>query len=423
MQISECLENIGKGREEFHRWRALNGDRKDVNKADFSGKDLSGWNLSEINFNSTNFEGANLTDTNLSGSLLFHANLTDADLTSANCSHVTFRSAVLKKTRLVKVNLERAKIEPDETSGPLLFDECKLLRTDLSSQSFCDARFMRCDLDGANCQGARFERAHFDQCQCVNAIFQNARFTDANLSDTNFYHAHFQSADLTRADIGGTNFLEAEFTKIQLREVKNARTARNLERTITPGEPTLQPLWFETAQRSLFDRWFDWEGIKSFGRMQLFGVSYFLMIYLVTTIYVIGEYNSKLGAVKAWAQSEEAPKHLPGRVLTDKLLELNVFPISKTSVLLLAASMILVAASMIYTFACPAEIKDFSSAEWRYAHNRSLVHYWPLSWRRPLWRTACVALYAVGALILVPITFFKLLAAMQYAWQFSVWSF
>jgi hypothetical protein len=106
-------------------------------------------------------------------------------------------------------------------------------------------------------------------------------------------------------------------------------------------------------------------------------------------------------------------------VIARELLAPDNFPISKTSSLLLIGTVILVALSIVYALGCPAEVKNFSSIEWRYAFGRSLVHYWPRSWRQPWVRALCATLDLLGAALLVPIAFFKLYAAAIYAWQFG----
>ncbi len=422
MTNEEGLNYIRSGRESFHKWREHNPERFDVTREDFNNRDFGGWNLTQINFNSTNFAGANLSRANLSESVLFHSNLISADLTSATCERTTFRATALKGATLSKVDFRFARIEPVNPVERLVFEHCDLSHADLSQVDFRESRFLACNLEGTVCNATDLRNALFDSSSCVEINLAGAHLEGASCRNVNFCRANLQFANLSSADVAGADFLDATLTRAQLRNIRNAHRAINLENTFAPEEPTLQPQWFETAERRWLEKWCDWEMIKSAGRMQLFGASYFLMVYLVTSFYVIGQYNDKLEAIQAWAQLKRADGNIATRPLADKLLALSPFPISKPSVLLLVSTLLLIGASVVYALGCPAKIKEFSSTEWRYAHGRSLVHYWPHSWRQPRVRIFCAMLYAIGALLFVPIALSKVVAAMIYAWEYGQWT-
>jgi hypothetical protein len=57
------------------------------------------------------------------------------------------------------------------------------------------------------------------------------------------------------------------------------------------------------------------------------------------------------------------------------------------------------AATTIYTLRCPSRVQQFSRDQWCDELDRSLLHYWPLSWKGRWWRVACAAFYLAGGLL------------------------
>jgi hypothetical protein len=47
---------------------------------------------------------------------------------------------------------------------------------------------------------------------------------------------------------------------------------------------------------------------------------------------------------------------------------------------------------------CPSRIREFSRDQWTDEFNRSLAHYWAMSWKRRWARFACIFFYVTGAL-------------------------
>jgi uncharacterized protein YjbI with pentapeptide repeats len=202
--------------------------------------------------------------------------------------------------RLNNIDFRNTHFAPAETQSQIEIDHCDLSFASLNGD-YRKCAFLRCKFDGSNCCSARFDEAVVVGSSFVGSLLQHARFNASNCTAVNFERADLFDADFSDADIAGANFLESIFTDVKLRNVKNAHLAKNLEKSIVPNEPNHHPRWFDLAQRRWFDKWCDWEMIRTAGRMQLFGASYFLMVYLITFIYVVGQYNEKLGAVKSWA--------------------------------------------------------------------------------------------------------------------------
>ena len=113
--------------------------------------------------------------------------------------------------------------------------------------------------------------------------------------------------------------------------------------------------------------------------------------------YGLALYNDKVDLMRAWAeQAATVPNHLLHRLALLALERLHPRPIPSQSFVLLLSTALLAVGSTLYTFFCPSRVKEFSRDQWCDQIGRSLLHYWPLAWKRRYIRLACAVCYALG---------------------------
>lgn len=383
-------------------WRAARPDERlelegaVLERADLSGCDLSGANLLGAQLIGANLEGAVLRDAVLIKANLSNANLTGANLDRAVCRNAGAPNAVFTSASCVLASFDGA---------------------NLNSSNFAGANLSGANLQGANISGIEADGIVLDGASLNPASLQGAKLTNAQLRNANLGGAALTRADLSGATVSGTNFYEADLTDCILAHLKGVTSARFLIAVRTNARER----YFDSCERPWPERYLDWERIRGIGRFQLFGVSYSLLLYLITSFYVLGQYNKKVEFAREYleqvASDDDAPRW--ERSAAKKGLgKLNVFSIAPNSIILLGATMLLVVASGLYTVGCPEEIKEFTRVQWCYQLNRSLIHYWGYAWQRKWLRVACATLYAVGGLSFLIVTLMKMVDAVRYAWQY-----
>lgn len=445
------LEMIRQGVGTFHRWREDSGTRQiDLSDADLSELDLRGIDLEKANLAGANLEGvlldeANLAQANLQGAILkkarienarfpranlSHADLSEAlarnaDFTQATISHANLRQVNLERARLSSANLERAVLRGAHLSGAG-FHSANLSHADLTGATAVNTGFSKASLryalfDRASCHRANFAEAVANHVSFVGATLNqtsmaHAVLRRADLRDANLGRASLESARLQRARIDGADFFEANLTAANMGHVLGAPNAKHLD-TVRITSPVR---YLDSCQRRWPEKYGSWEVIRTIGNLRLFAVSYSLLAFLLTTFYVVALYNEKIMIARQWAQRARGSGNKATQLLAEEILgRLNPFLFSLDTVLLFGSTIVLVVASIIYTFGCPAEIKDFTRPQWCYQLNRSLVHYWSLAWKRRGWRMACGLFYLIGGAGFVPIIGYKLILALICIWKYG----
>jgi len=360
-------------------------------------------------------ENANLSGQVLPSRILGAANLTGATLTgttleNAKMKGACLRNATLKHTNLTNVDLEMADLTDTQCEGVNFTAAC-LNKAKVTNARFTSCNFNRAHLYKSNCTGAHFNQSELESTDFGLADLSLADFSGTRLERTDFALATIKDAMFFGATINSAGFLEVRGAAhaIGLDTVRFSFAQDSLERD------------FETCERSWSDEWIDWEKIRGIGRFQLFGVSYTLLIYLVTFFYVVGQYNEKIEFVKELAAEDAVDEGMP-RWASERLKyvsnHLPLFSIDISSLAMLLATLLLVIASVIYTLFCPEEIKEFTRVQWCYELNRSLMHYWVRAWRYRKLRVTCGLLYLVGGLMFGGLAAWKLGWAVVYIWKY-----
>ena len=172
----------------------------------------------------------------------------------------------------------------------------------------------------------------------------------------------------------------------------------NLETVRVEGD---SPLYFESCIRKWQEKFVDWEKLRTFGRLPLFGASYTLLIMIPLFYYGIDILNDKIELIRAWAQTILSTQTVStftysfAEIVRNKLQHI---PIPSQYLLLLISTVLLATASTIYAFSCPSRIKEFSRDQWVDQLNRPLLHYLPLAWKFRKLRLICFLCYVLGAL-------------------------
>ena len=371
------FERVRSARLAQNRGLQLNG--ADLTGIRRRGVDLSSAIMQDADLSGSDLSGANLDNANLSGAVLGEANLSGASLDEANLAGALLRGADLTRANLVRANLSRADLH----------------RANLAEANLTEANLSDADLHGARLAGANLTRALMER------------------------------SDLDTSDISDSNFFEARMNEVSMSEIIGATGASNLETTSVHRDAR----YFEHCRRGFWERRCDWEALRNMGKLPLFGISYTSLLLIPLLLYLLALYNSKVKVVAHWANlAHEKARTLPGDPLREFVkvvrAKLRPEPIPSLSFILLISTLLLAVASTIFILFCPSRIKEFTRDVWCDQLGRSLLHYWPLSWRhRPL-RIICGICYLLGGLGALWVIVVKVVKAGHFIWfnsHFSLW--
>lgn len=465
------------------------GGRKFLN-GDLQGADLRGCGLANCDFTDAKLQGAHLDKANLTDARLVKADLANAtlsgailskthlgeatldgidisdltfkecDLQQASCKRVignaktvfktcvlayaNFTGAVLNGAQFLEskasyINLEQAKLKGSELTGE--FSSSKLIGADLTGAMLPNAdcagikadaatRFDEATLIGTKFSSIIARSTSFKKANASRASFENSDLDMADFSSAELSHANFRAASLCEAQFQGANLFETDLSRAAMMHVSGVYTARNLGTTSFPNGDAR---YFDTCERDWWEQHLDWEHIRKIGNIKILGVSYTLLLFLISSFYLIDHYNQKVELAKHWADGVKQTHNNMETGLREKLdirdravvtlaeqvsERLNKWYVHWSSILLFFSTLILLCASGIYGWHCPDEVKDFTQTQWRYQLNRSLVHYWAHSWKKRQWRKWCAALYAVGGVASGFLVIWKGAWAIHYIWDY-----
>jgi len=357
-ELLKMLDSSEPAQDIVRRWRETNlGVNVDLSGADFRGRDLT-----YVDFTWADLRGADFSDADLSNAIFNNADL------SAN-----FDNGERVCTKLVRARLCRARLA-DSNCQDVVADDADLIGAYISGiTSFANAKLI----------GTRFSHAHMEG-DFANADFRRAKLISANLS-----HARLLGACIENASFAG-----ADLTKADLACVKGAHCATGLQMTKASNVDN-----FEICERPWQEQYCDWERLRTFGRLPLFGASYTILLLIPFFFYCIDFYNQKIDLARDWATRVHDSTGPPVDHLADTVRDrLHHVPIPSSSLLLLLSTASLAVASTIYALWCPSRVREFSRDQWCDELGKPLIHYWPYCWKHRWLRLAAFALYIVGGI-------------------------
>ena len=296
-----------------------------------------------------------------------------------------FEDKILLVAKIAGADLSSRVLQGIDLSGRDLRD------TLFNGATLDDAKFVRATLIAAQFTASKLAGTNFTNANVSGGHLNNANLTRAVLVGANFSGANMTNADLSTANVKRAIFYEAQLSGANFGFVSGTYSARYLRTSVI--RPENDARYFDWVKRRLPER-VDWELIRTFGRLPLFGASYSVLILIPTYIYALEVYNNWVNATRAWIEHSGLPSHVHELILR----HLHEEPIPSRWKLLLFSTISLAAASTIYAVWCPARIKAFTRDQWCDEHGHSLVHYWADAWKTRWLRLLCFSMYLGGAI-------------------------
>ena len=303
-----------------------------------------------------------LSDADFMGKIIINSPLQYANLENAN-----FKNAQLTNVDLFSATLKGANFE-NATIQNVNFNNVK-------------------DFIGVNFKNTKFKNIHFQNLDLLGLNFENADFSYARIEGVNFDNSQFR----------GANFYESVLSNVSFKNAKYLHKAKNLLTTKITGTPSVK--YFEFCDRNIINRCIDWERLRVFGKLPLFGVSYLALISIPLFFYILAKFNEHIEIIKLWSLkiTSNSPEYIVNlaNIISSKL---NPIAVPKQSFLLLSSTILLALAATIYALFCPSRIKEFSRDQWVDQLDKPLINYWPHAWRYPSRRIICFFSYLLGGI-------------------------
>ena len=123
----------------------------------------------------------------------------------------TFMTAYTKGRRdFAGQDISLLNLQKLDLSGRIIFNQAKLVRTNLQEANLSNADFCRANLMGTNLQDTILEKAFFHQANLEGAILRGANLSGANLSQANLKNANLSGANLTGARVTEEQLAQAK---------------------------------------------------------------------------------------------------------------------------------------------------------------------------------------------------------------------
>ncbi len=379
MANSDHLKILDGGSAAVSNWQeTIQQHGLDLRDAPLSGRDFTGYRFWRADFTNANLSGANL-----SGVTFDDCNMTGANFTGATAP---------------------------ETAKRVTIQSCKL-----DGAIFCNAAFPNIKIGNVNANNINFANAYFRGARLSKVVFTNAQFDNAHLEYSaaenvtlidgsmraaKLAHVSMIYCTLDNVDLHGGVFREAHINGGQWTNLRELPRTINLETVRIESEPK----YVGDCPRNWWERNCDWESLRKFGRMPLFGLSYTVLIFIPTYIFILAWYNAQVEKLRAWQG--------PGGEWLGQ--HLHALPMPSLSLTLLIATVLLAIASTLYTLFCPSRIQEFTRDVWCDQFNRSLLHYWPISWKHRRLRIVCFVCYVVGGTGAITVLLIKVAKAGVY---------
>ncbi len=216
-------------------------EQANLTGAIFAGADLSltviaRADLTRADLRQALVAGANFGDATLDGTLFGAADLTGAVFAKARLRGVDLRGATLDRTDMLDVSIVDSQLagvratelsllgttdneldlSGNDFSGAVLL-RSNLIKVRLDRACFVEASLRECVLYGVKADGADFSRADCSNLRVVmDSTFAGARFDGATLRKANLRGALLRGADLSGADLSGADLSGADLTEASL---------------------------------------------------------------------------------------------------------------------------------------------------------------------------------------------------------------
>jgi len=410
------VEIVKKGKEAVENYQSLEGLRciLDLSDADFSRIKLDG-----IDFGSANLKGINFTDALLincrfnkidfDSEIFKKAKLSNSEFTNGSFNECDYSNYDFRACQFIDFQFKNCKLQNTLFEAEKLrnigFIGCNLEKTHFGGAALNGVQtFSSCDFTGSKLSNLNFSGVTFSQCKFINtdlsgANFSNVHlvlndFTDSNLKDVNFSNAYLKESIFDNSNLSNADFYEANITLVNFKNARGLANAKNLDKSHVDKENVK---YFDFCIREFYEKWCDWEKLRIFGKLPLFGASYAALIFIPLFFYFLAIYNDKVDIVEVWAKQSLTINHSDSLalLLIDRLHPLLV---PNLSLVLLLSTLCLAIASSIYALVCPSRIKEFSKDQWTDQLGHSLVHYWALSWKYRKTRLTCLFFYIFGGI-------------------------
>ncbi|MCU7862431.1 MAG: pentapeptide repeat-containing protein [Candidatus Thiodiazotropha sp. (ex Lucinoma borealis)] len=305
--------------------------------------------------------------------------------------------------------------------------------SNLSGANFSHSDLRGCKLIASTISNANFNSSNLSKTQLniltdtENADFSNTRIIESNISGCEFNYCNFTKAFILRSNIHTSKFFEVNFHKCSFYELNisyidfkrsyGIRTSLGLD---TLSFETDNVTSFETSIQDWQEKYFNWDKLRTVGKLPLFGASYFALIIIPIYFYGLDIYNQNIELIRDWAALSAQEDNLSTKRFAEFITaKLHPLPVPTRSLAILVSTIFLALGSTFYTFKCPSRIKEFNQDKWVDELNKSLLSYWPLSWKFRYIRLLSALFYFIGGSILFYILLEKLYGVLQYIHKYS----
>ncbi|MDD2463142.1 MAG: pentapeptide repeat-containing protein [Desulfobulbus sp.] len=311
-----------------------------------------------------------------------------------------------------KINLKGLLFLDTNFSGSS-FENCDLSNSTFINCNFDNSKFTKCNFNktkfenSINASSLSIKKSTFIKADLSNQDFSNALFTNNNLCN-----CILENTKLNKCDLKGCNFHETVIGKTEFDGCKNLSSTSNLEKTIVKSSPEK----YEVNKYNVIDNIFNWEIVRIFGKLPLFGASYLAIVLIPILFGIIKYLNNHIQIINNFIKSNYIFKISKAQIFADQYIIHKITLISYPDFpeLILISSILLAIGSTIYNLFCPSRIKEFSHDVWVDQLYREPIHYFPVAVKnRPMILISLIS-YTFGAILSLFVIINNLLKTINY---------
>jgi|GEM_PF-3972223 uncharacterized protein YjbI with pentapeptide repeats len=423
--LPEHIKQLIPGVDSWNKWRSGDTNIRPVlcgySFTDLDIRDLTGLNLSQAdlrncNFGDISFRGANFKNADLRG----------AEMLNANWEGAIFDYANMQGQTLVKMKFQNCSFENTNLTGACLKDS-SFIRAKFPGAIFTDACLERADFRGSILQNSKLIRTNLKEAKLdpsppddSNPNFQitdlrSASLSEAQLHQCSLYKVNAWQVNFFAADLKGANLTEATLTNAKFEGTKiDYKT--NL-RNIRFSDHAAMDDFSEMIIPGRWDRYISWSKLSFIMRIPLFGVSWSILIGLVTGINVVTWINQRVEANQniellaiSCLKSTPISEYIPHSIVL-----LRPIPIPHSIPMLLIGILFLAFGSAFYKFGCPDRIQEETETHWVESLNLPRLQYMEKNYSRRIYQGLTCLFFTIGASISIFLFAKKLLPALFYS--------